>query len=78
MCLLEIKGSEISIFSSGKRAAGGDTGMMSIIKRFLTEHFMIDPKSLDKANEEHVFIRVDGDLRKLNGMYQIMDMIVVN
>jgi hypothetical protein len=27
---------------------------------------MIDPKSLDKANEEHVFIRIDGDLRKLN------------
>jgi hypothetical protein len=39
---------------------------------------MIDPKSFDKANEEHVFIRVDGDLRKLNGMYLILDKIKEN
>lgn len=63
--LLVLKGCEISIFSSGARAAGGDTGMMSIVRKFLVEHFNMT--KLWKDNSEHIFLKfAENDVRKLN------------
>ena len=65
--LLVLKGCEISIFSSGARAAGGDTGMMSIIRKFLVEHFLVTKEKLWKDNSEHIFLKfAENDVRKLN------------
>ena len=65
--LLLLPGCEISIFSSGARAAGGDTGMMSIVRKFLVEHFHTTKDKLWKDNSEHIFIKfAENDIRKLN------------
>jgi hypothetical protein len=62
-----LKGCEISIFSSGARAAGAETGLSGIIRKMLIEHFRIPKEILWKDNQEHVFLKyAEDDIRKLN------------
>lgn len=65
--LLCVPHCELSIFASNKRAAGGDTGMSSIIRKFLLEHFKVPKEKFYTDNSEHIFLKFPGnDIRKLN------------
>lgn len=58
---------EISIFSTGSRAAGADGGLMSIIKRLIKGHFGIGREFIVLDNQERLFLKFgDNDIRKIN------------
>jgi hypothetical protein len=62
-----VPGIEISIFSSSARAAGGEVGLMSLVRKFLEETFKLSKELIAKSNEEHLFLKFgEGDLRKIN------------
>ncbi len=65
VCLLCIYGVEVSIFSSGSRASGGETGMSSIIRTMLVKDFGVE--KFHKDNQEHLYLKfAESDIRKLN------------
>jgi hypothetical protein len=59
-----VHGCRICIYSPGARASGNEDGMLSTIRRFLTEVFGIE--KFYKSNAEHLFIEVkEGDIREI-------------
>ncbi len=64
---LSKKGVEISIFSTGSRASGSDTGMIGIIKKMLFGHCKIPKEMIESNNNEHIVIKFsETDIRKIN------------
>jgi hypothetical protein len=62
-----VKGCEVTVFSTGKRASGSDTGMMGKIKEKILGHFKISEERIIVDNGEHLYIKFgENDLRKIN------------
>jgi len=59
-------GVEISIFYTGARASGQDTGMMGKVKEFMKGHFQIPDSAIVKDRDEHFFVKIGGVVSKIH------------
>jgi len=62
-----VKGCEVTVFSTGKRASGSDVGMMGKIREKIFGHFGLSEDMILVDNGEHLYLKFgENDTRKIN------------